>query len=65
MARGPSGRIVIEVGVTLKDEIYRALKIEGLSMRQWFQREAGILISRANQPELPLADHDSRNMKLK
>lgn len=63
MARGPSGRIVIEVGAALKDEIYRALKIEGWSMKQWFQREAGILISRANQPELPLANRDSRTKK--
>jgi hypothetical protein len=65
MARGPSGRIVIEVGAALKDEIYCALEIEGFSMKQWFQRQATALISRAKQPELPLANGDSPKKEAK
>ena len=40
MARGNSGRIVVEVSTELKRELYLALENEGLTLREWFIRNA-------------------------
>lgn len=53
MARGPSAKIVIEAGATLKSELYAALAVEGMTLKQWFIREATRFIAAAGQPELP------------
>lgn len=36
MARGESGRIVIEVDPTLKRELYAALALSGSTLKDWF-----------------------------
>lgn len=36
MARGDSGRIVIEVGPDLKRKLYSALAIENQTLKDWF-----------------------------
>jgi hypothetical protein len=36
MAKGSSGRIVIEIDPSLKSELYSALEKEGLNLKQWF-----------------------------
>lgn len=36
MAKGISGRIVIEVDPGLKEQLYSALDKEGLNLKQWF-----------------------------
>jgi hypothetical protein len=53
MARGKSGKIVIEIDPELKSEIYRALELRGLNMKQWIEQEGRQLITSATQPELP------------
>ena len=40
MARGESGRIVIEVDPALKRELYAALAISGSTLKGWFVRSA-------------------------
>jgi hypothetical protein len=52
MSIGHSGRIVIEVDPSLKRELYAALSLEGLTLKDWFVRQAGEFVLTANQ--LPL-----------
>ena len=40
MARGESGRIVIEVDPALKRELYVALAMSGSTLKDWFVRSA-------------------------
>lgn len=40
MARGESGRVVIEVDPALKRELYAALAISGSTLKDWFVRSA-------------------------
>jgi hypothetical protein len=40
MARGESGRIVIEVDPALKRELYAALAMSGSTLKDWFIRSA-------------------------
>ncbi len=41
MARGDSGRIVIEVSPDLKRQLYSALAIENQTLKDWFIEAAG------------------------
>lgn len=52
MARGESGRIVLEVDPSEKDELYSALKQEGLTLKDWFLRQASQYLRDRNQPTL-------------
>jgi len=36
MARGKSGRVVLEIGPTQKDELYSALIRDGMTLKDWF-----------------------------
>src|SRR6202011_3839926 len=38
MARGPSGRIVIDAGEELKNRLYTALAYQGIRVKEWFCR---------------------------
>jgi len=40
MARGESGRIVIEIDPALKRELYAALAMSGSTLKDWFVRSA-------------------------
>lgn len=40
MSIGSSGRIVIELEPSLKRQIYSALAKDGLTLKEWFVREA-------------------------
>ena len=53
MARGPSGRIVIEVDPALKRDLHSALAAEGLSLKDWFINRAQQHIAERGQPRLP------------
>lgn len=48
MARGDSGRIVVDIDPQLKRRLYSALALEDCSLKEWFIRSA----------ELFLADRD-------
>jgi hypothetical protein len=60
MARGNSGRIVLEVDPILKAEVYSALARDGLTLRAWFIREAQRYLSDRYQPALFAAERPSR-----
>ncbi|SHG51949.1 hypothetical protein SAMN05443144_1328 [Fodinibius roseus] len=48
MARGKSGRIVIEVDPELKKKLYQVLEKKDLTLKSWF----------VNQAELYIRNHD-------
>ena len=52
MARGQSGRIVVEVDPRLKLELYTALTARGLTLKAWFLEEAERFLEAQRQPSL-------------
>ncbi|MBU1695264.1 MAG: hypothetical protein KKC51_15065 [Verrucomicrobia bacterium] len=40
MARGESGRIVLEIDPSAKDRLYEAVTKDGLTLKEWFLRKA-------------------------
>lgn len=60
MSIGTSGRIVIEVDPDLKRHLYSALAREGLTLKDWFLREARIYVAEAQQMRLALSPSDER-----
>jgi hypothetical protein len=59
MARGESGRIVIEVDPALKRELYVVLAMSGSTLKDWFVRSAAAYCASGvqgslfcNQPQL-------------
>ena len=59
MAKGSSGRLVIEIDPELKDQLYQALGDEGLNLNQWFLENVSEYLSQREQPELPFMAVDS------
>lgn len=53
MARGPSGRIVIEVDPALKRDLHSALAADGMSLKDWFIQRVAQYVAERNQPALP------------
>lgn len=49
MARGKSGRIVIETDPKLKDELYLALTKKGITLKDWFLQQAEDFIKNSDQ----------------
>lgn len=52
MARGKSGRIVIDVDPELKRRLYSALAMKGLTLKDWFVDAAGRFVEERKQPDL-------------
>jgi len=52
MARGDSGRIVLEIDPLQKDELYTAIARDGLTLKDWFLRQADQYLR--NQDQFPL-----------
>jgi hypothetical protein len=63
MARGSSGRIVLEVDPPLKDRLYVELAREGKTLRSWFIEQAERYLERARQPLLFAAEPDAHPWK--
>jgi hypothetical protein len=53
MARGPSGRIIIEVNPAFKRDLHSALAADGLSLKDWFLKQGADYLSGRKQPALP------------
>jgi len=51
MSIGTSGRIVIEVEPGVKRQLYSALAIEGLTLKDWFLREVNTYLLDSKQPD--------------
>jgi len=56
MAKGTSGRIVIEIDPDLKQELYAALDKEDLKLKQWFLKNVEIYLRDRSQLSLLLMD---------
>lgn len=57
MSIGNSGRIVIEVDPGVKRHLYAALTRDGMSLKEWFLRNAQTYLAHADQwPLSPAAD---------
>ena len=52
MARGKSGRVVLEIDPELKRQLYATLENKQQTMKEWFVREAEALIYGHKQPSL-------------
>ena len=50
MAKGSSGRIVVEIDPELKQELYHALGEDGINMKQWFLGNVGQYLEERAQP---------------
>ena len=50
MAKGNSGRLVIEIDPDLKQELYQALGNEGLNLKQWFLENVADYLEHQMQP---------------
>jgi hypothetical protein len=53
MARGPSGRLVIEVDPSLKRDLHSALAADGSSLKDWFLKRVAEYFAERHQPVLP------------
>ena len=51
MAKGKSGRLVIEVEPTFKRKLYSALASDGLTLKEWFVEEAKTYLSERTLPQ--------------
>ena len=58
MARGKSGRIVIEVDPILKKRLYLELEKKGLTLKDWFLGTAEDYIENVGQPSLFVAENN-------
>lgn len=56
MARGESGRIVIEVAPAFKEALYAELDRRGMTLRAWFITEAEQVIADSQQRALFVAE---------
>jgi hypothetical protein len=56
MAIGTSGRIVLEIDPALKQDIYAALEIKGLTLKQWFLEAASEQLLERQQLRLAFPD---------
>ena len=52
MARGESGRIVLEIDPSEKQELYDALTRDGMTLKEWFLRRAGEYLRERGQGQL-------------
>ena len=65
MAKGSSGRLVIEIDPNLKQELYQALGDEGLNLKQWFLGNVAEFLGSRTQLELPLFNNDGFSKEAK
>jgi hypothetical protein len=53
MARGVSGRIVIEINPELKQQLYSALAVKNQSLKDWFVEAANSYLNGQKDPDRP------------
>ena len=61
MAKGPSGRIVIEVNPELKRELHAELAQRNLTLKAWFVQEATRFLENSGQLSLFDAENTNRH----
>lgn len=60
MARGSSNRIVVEVDIETKNDLYAVLAKDNLTLKQWFLNNVEQYIKDQNQPSLFAAKEKSK-----
>lgn len=68
MARGESGRIVLEIDPSQKEDLYSALTRDGLTLKDWFLRQAAQYLCDKDQLllfETPLVSEEQAPYKVK
>jgi hypothetical protein len=65
MARGSSGRIVIDVDPEFKEELYHALALQGSTLKDWFVTKARHLCEESRQPAFSFAAEDPASFRSK
>ena len=63
MAKGTSGRVVIEVDPDLKGELYAVLDLDGLTLKEWFVQRANKYVADRVQPSLALKFTDEEEVR--
>lgn len=63
MAKGESGRIVIEVDPALKRQLYAILDQDGSTLKDWFIRRANKYVADRVQPSLALKFTDEEEVR--
>lgn len=63
MARGKSGRIVIEIDPKLKKELYLALEKKGLTLKDWFIKQAENYIKEHDQLPIYWVNEDGEKYR--
>ena len=58
MAKGSSGRIVIEVDPEIKHELYDALQKENMTLKDWFLKNADTFLKNKGQLSLLPSDDE-------
>jgi len=58
MARGSSGRIIIEIDPAFKQELYEALQKENLTLKEWFLNNADKYLKNRGQLDLLLSNDE-------
>lgn len=53
MARGPSGRFVIDLDPETKRALHGALAADGLTLKDWFRKQVATYLADRVQPSLP------------
>ena len=53
MAKGSSGRLVIEIDPLIKQELYDALGQKGLNMKEWFLMNAEVYLRKNSLDSVP------------
>lgn len=53
MARGTSGRLVVDIDPELKKQFHAALTIDGTTFKDWLLRHVEAYLKDRNQPSLP------------
>lgn len=64
MAKGSSGRIVIEIDPELKEELYEALGSKKLNLKQWFLGNVNQFLAE-RQPSLPMSTSQKLDKELR
>lgn len=52
MSRGKSGRIVLEVDTSLKENLYISLAKKNLTLKDWFIKQSQMFIDKVENPSL-------------
>lgn len=63
MAKGKSGRIVIEIDPNLKEDLYVELKSHGLTLKDWFLEGVTGFLKNENQIHLAFDQADNKATK--